>query len=57
MKTYFICNEDNYGQRIGTYFSIELNESEIKLNRLGFKEYRGRFLYEDENQVLIACQN
>lgn len=57
MKTYFICNVDNYGQRTGTYYSIELNDSQIQVNRFGNKEYNGHFLYEDEYQVLLSCQN
>jgi len=57
MKTYFICNEDNYGQRTGAYYSIELNDSQIQVNRFGNKEYNRHFLYEDEYQVLLACQN
>lgn len=57
MKTYFICNVDYYGQRTGTYYSIELNESDIEIDRFGFKKYKGNFLYEDEIQVLLACHN
>jgi len=57
MRTYFICNVDNYGQRTGTYYSIELNKSDIEIDRFGFKKYKRNFLYEDEYQVLLSCQN
>ena len=57
MKTYFICNEDNYGQRIGTYYSIELSKEDICTDRFGMNRYNGHFLFDDEYQVLLACQN
>ena len=57
MKTSFICNEDNYGQRIGTYYSIELSDKDIDTDRFGMKRYKGHYLYEDEYQALLSCQN
>jgi hypothetical protein len=57
MRTYFYCIEDSYRQRTGHYRSIQLNESDIELDRFGFKTYNGYFLFEDEYQVQLACQD
>ena len=57
MKTYFIAKEDSYGQRTGTYESLELSEDQIEINRFGSKTYQGRFLYESFLEVLIAIQD
>ena len=55
MKTYFYCVEDGYGQRTGTYRTIELKDSDIKTNRFGLKVYNGHVLYENQRECLIAC--
>jgi hypothetical protein len=55
MKTYFYCVEDSYGQRTGIYREIQLNESDIELDRFGLKKYNGHFLFEDRIQVSLAC--
>jgi hypothetical protein len=55
MKTYYFCDEDNYGQRTGTYQSIELSLDDITLDRRGNKYYDNKFLYESEEQIIIAC--
>lgn len=57
MKTYFYCVEDNYGQRTGHYKIVQLNESDIELDRFGLKRYKGNYLFEDEYQCLLACLN
>lgn len=57
MKTYYVCNIDNYGQRTGTYRTLELNDSDITINRFGFETYEGMFLYDSLIQVLYACQD
>jgi hypothetical protein len=57
MKTYYVCVEDSYGQRTGTYTTLQLNDSDITINRFGFKTYNGMFLYDSLMQVLYACQD
>lgn len=57
MTTYFICNTDSYGQRTGTYRSIQISEADIETNHHGWKIYNGMFLYESEHQVMLACQD
>jgi hypothetical protein len=57
MKTYYICDEDHYGQRTGTYRTIELSDEQITLDRFGLKRYKGQFLYETLSSVLRACQD
>lgn len=57
MKTYYLCNEDQYGQRTGTYKTIELSDEQITLDRFGLKRYKGQFLYETLSSVLRACQD
>lgn len=56
-KTYFIALTDSYGQRNGYYETIELTEAEIEMNRFGFKEHKGHFLYESLAEVLRAVQD
>ena len=56
MRTYFICNIDSYGQRTGTYYSIQLREDEITISVHGFKLFNGKFLYDSEIDVIRACQ-
>ncbi len=46
MKTYFITNTDSYGQRTGTFRSVELSDDQVEINRFGSKMYQGEFLYE-----------
>jgi hypothetical protein len=55
-KTYFVSNVDSYGQRTGTYRSIELSEDEIRTNCHGWKMHNDIFLYESELEILTACQ-
>lgn len=55
MKTYYFCNEDNFGQRTGTYQQIELSNEDLFTDRYGNKHYNGHFLYESEEQIIIAC--
>lgn len=57
MKTYFICNVDSYGQRSGTYYSVQLSDDQIEISVHGFKLFKGRFLYESELEVIRACQD
>jgi hypothetical protein len=57
MTTYFICNTDRYGQRTGTYRSIQLSDGDIETNCHGWKMYNGMFVYESEHQVMLACQD
>jgi hypothetical protein len=58
MNTYFICNVDSYGQRTGTYTTIQLSESDIKIDNYGNKlTNEGRFLYDNEIEVIRACQD
>jgi len=57
MKTYYVCVEDSYGQRTGTYTTLQLNDSDITINRFGFETYNGMFLYDSLIQVLYACQD
>ncbi len=57
MKTYYFCDTDNNGQRIGTYQTIKLSDKEIKKDRFGNETYKGKFLYDDLYQVNLACQN
>jgi hypothetical protein len=54
-KTYYFCDEDNYGQRTGTYQSIELSHDDIMLDRHGNIYHNGHFLYKSEEQIIIAC--
>ncbi len=54
-KTYYFCDEDNFCQRTGTYQSIELSLDDITLDRRGNKYYNNKFLYESEEQIIIAC--
>lgn len=55
VKTYFICNEDNFGQRTGTYYKIELKKSDIEYDRIGLKMYKGKYLFDKEIQALRAA--
>ena len=55
-KTFYFCNEDNYGQRIGTYTTLELTAEQVE-ERNDLFYYKGRFLYESFEQVLRACQD
>jgi hypothetical protein len=57
MKTYFICDEDGYGQRTGTYRKVELTAEQIDIDMFGNEKYRGRYLYTSLEQVLRACQS
>ena len=57
MKRYYICDEDHYGQRTGTYRTIELSDEQITIDRFGLKRYKGQFLYETLSSVLRACQD
>lgn len=57
MKNYFIATTDSYGQRDGSYRSLELTEDQIEINQFGFKTYNGYFLYESFEQVLRAIQD
>jgi hypothetical protein len=54
-KTYYFCDEDNYGQRTGTYQSIELSHDDIMLDRHGNLYHNGHFLYKSEEEIIIAC--
>lgn len=54
--TYYYCNEDNNGQRIGTFTTLELTAEQVE-ERNDFLYYKGRFLYESYEQVLTACQD
>lgn len=57
MNTYYICDVDNYGQRVGTYTEVQLDNSQITLDRFGNKTLNGKFLYESIIDVIISCQN
>jgi hypothetical protein len=57
MKTYFIATRDSYGQRTGTFQSLELSEDQVSTNQYGSKTYNGSFLYESLSEVLIAIQD
>jgi hypothetical protein len=57
MKTYFICDEDAYRQRTGTYIKVELSKEQIDIDMFGNEMYRGQYLYTSLAQVLRACQN
>ena len=54
-KAYYFCDEDNFCQRTGTYQSIELSHDDIKIDRRGNKYYNDKFLYESEEEIIIAC--
>ena len=56
-KTYFICKSDLNGQRTGTYYPIQLSDSQVTVDRFGNIYYGGIFLYEDEFEAALACQN
>jgi hypothetical protein len=57
MQTYYICDVDNYGQRVGTYTEVQLDDSQVTLDRFGNKTLNGTFLYESVEDVIISCQN
>jgi len=57
MKTYFICDEDGYGQRTGTYRKVELTAEQIDIDMFGNEVYKGKYLYTSLSQVLRACQS
>jgi len=57
MQTYYICDVDNYGQRVGTYTEVQLDDSQVTLDRFGNKTFNGAFLYENIEDVIISCQN
>lgn len=57
MQTYYICDVDNYGQRVGTYTEVELDDSQIALDRFGNKTLNGKFLYERLIDVITSCQD
>ncbi len=58
MNNYFICNVDDYGQRTGTYTTAQLSEGDIKIDSYGNKlTLEGRFLYDNEIEVIRACQD
>jgi len=57
MKTYFIAIRDSYGQRTGTFQSLELSEDQISINQYGSKTYNGSFLYESLSEVVRAIQD
>jgi len=56
-KTYYICDEDGYGQRTGTYRSIKLLKSQIDIDMYGNDRYQGFYVYRSLSQVLRACQS
>lgn len=53
---YFICHEDYYGQRTGTYEPIWIDPKDISVNRFGFLTWNGRYVYEWEIDAIRACQ-
>jgi hypothetical protein len=57
MKTYYVCDIDSYGQRTGTYTTLNLSDNDISINQFGCETYNGRFLYDSLMQVLYACQD
>ena len=57
MQTYYICDVDNYGQRVGTYTEVELDDSQISIDRFGNKTLNGEFLYERLIDVITSCQD
>jgi hypothetical protein len=56
-KTYYIANTDSYGQRNGTYRSVDLSDDEVETNHMGWKTYKGHFLYESQLDVTYAVQD
>ena len=57
MRNYFIATRDSFGQRTGTFTSVELSEDQVEINRFGSKMYQGQFLYDSYLEVLRAVQD
>jgi hypothetical protein len=55
--TYYFCHEDSFGQRTGTYGSINLGLTQIGTDKRGNMTYGGKVLYKTLEEVLTACQS
>ncbi len=55
MKRFWICKADNYGQRTGDYYHVDLLPEEITLDRFGNELYKGHFLYDTQADAQRAA--